>query len=129
VELRAPDAQTDVDRVVSLAALAQCVVATADEHPPEDPLLTEENKWSAARHGLDARLHDFSTGKSTAARYAARNLVEMLRPVSQDLGCETELEGVLKIVEGGNGADKQRSVFGERGSTEDVVGYLVAKTA
>jgi carboxylate-amine ligase len=129
VELRAPDAQTDVDRVVSLAALAQCIVATADEHTPEDPLLTEENKWSAARHGLDARLHDFSTGESTAARYAARNLVEMLRPVSQDLGCETELDGVLEIVEGGNGADKQRSVFGERGSTEDVVGYLLAKTA
>ena len=129
VELRVPDAQTDAARVVSLAALAQCIVATADEHPPEDPLLTEENKWRVARHGLDARLHDFSTGESTAARDAARNLVEGLRPVSQDLGCETELEGVLEIAKGGNGADKQRAVFGERGSTEDVVGYLVAKTA
>src|ERR671914_606826 len=64
VELRAPDAQTEGARTASLAALAQCLVATADEHPPENPLFTEENKWRATRYGLDARLHDFKTGHS-----------------------------------------------------------------
>jgi carboxylate-amine ligase len=59
----------------------------------------------------------------------ARDLVKTLRPVSQDLGCEAELEGVLEIVEGGNGAEKQRAVFGKRGSPEDVAAYLVATTA
>jgi carboxylate-amine ligase len=129
VELRAPDAQTDAARTASLAAFAQCLVATAHEHSPEDPLLIEENKWRATRHGLDARLHDFSTGRSATARDAARDLVKALRPASWDLGCEAELEGLLEIVEAGTGAEKQRAVFRERSSPEDVAGYLVAKTA
>jgi glutamate---cysteine ligase / carboxylate-amine ligase len=129
VELRAPDAQTEAPRTVSLAALAQCLVATADEYRPENPMYTEENKWRATRYGLDARLHDFSTGLSASAREVARDLVRTLQPVSQDLGCEAELEGVVEIVERGNGAARQRAVFGKRGSTEDVAGYLVATTA
>jgi carboxylate-amine ligase len=129
VELRALDAQTDVAWTAALAALAQCLVATAGEYPPEDPLLTEENKWRATRYGLDANLHDFSTGQSITAREAIRDLTSALRHVSQDLRCEAELAGVLGIVEGGTGAQKQRAVFGERGSPEDVVAYLVEATA
>jgi len=125
VELRAPDAQTEAARTVALAALAQCLVATADEYPPENPLFTEENKWRATRYGLDARLHDFSTRRSATARETVRNLVEALRPVSQDLGCEAELEGVLEILQGGTGAEKQRAVFAKRGSMKAVVGHLV----
>jgi carboxylate-amine ligase len=129
VELRAPDAQTDAARTASLAALAQCIVATAGERPPEDPLFIEENKWSATRYGLDARLHDFSTGRSISARKAARGLVGTLVPVSQDLGCEAELEGVLEILESGNGAEEQRRIFGERGLLEDVARRLVVANA
>jgi carboxylate-amine ligase len=128
VELRALDAQTDASWTASLAALAQCLVATADEYPPEDPLLTEENKWRAIRYGLDAHLHDFSTGQSVKARDAILGLIKALGHVSQDLRCEAELAGVLGILEGGTGAEKQRAVFGERGSPEDVVAYLVAAT-
>jgi glutamate---cysteine ligase / carboxylate-amine ligase len=128
VELRTPDVQTEAARTASLAALAQCLVATAEEHPPEDPLFTEENKWCATRYGLDARLRDFSTGESALARNVARDLVEALQPVSQDLGCEAELEGVLELVEVGCGAERQRAVFRKRGSTRDVARYLVETT-
>jgi carboxylate-amine ligase len=129
VELRAPDMQTDPTRTTSLAALAQCLVAADDEHAPENPLFIEENKWRAARYGLDARLHDFSTGRSATVRDAARHLVEQLHPISQDLRCEAELEALLDIVQSGSGADLQRAVFEKRGSTEDVAEYLVASTA
>lgn len=129
VELRAPDVQTEVSRTASLAALAQCLVATAFDHPSEDPLFTEENKWRAARHGLDARLHDFSTGRSTTARNLARELAKVLRPVSQDLGCEAELEGILEMANGENGAEKQRAIFRERGLPKDIVEYLIAATS
>ena len=129
VELRAPDAQTESARTCSLAALAQCLVATADERPPENRLFIEENKWRATRYGLDGRLHDFSTGHTSTAREVSRRLVGALRPISQDLGCENELEGVLEIVEAGTGAERQRAVFGDRGSTKDVVEDIVAATA
>ncbi|MDQ4106493.1 MAG: glutamate--cysteine ligase [Actinomycetota bacterium] len=129
VELRAPDAQTDANRTASLAALAQCLVANADQFPAENPLLTEENKWRVTRYGLDAQLHDFSTGRSIPASDAARTLVERLRPVAQDLGCEAELEGVLEIVESGTGAERQRAVLGERGTLKGVVEHLIEATA
>jgi glutamate---cysteine ligase / carboxylate-amine ligase len=129
VELRSPDMQTDPARTTSLTALAQCLVATAEEHAPEDSLYIEENKWRAARHGLDARLHDFSTGRSATVRDSARHLFRQLRPISQDLKCEAELEGLLDILHEGSGADKQRAVFERRGSTEDVAKYLATTMA
>jgi carboxylate-amine ligase len=129
VELRAPDVQTDSSRTASLAALTQCLVATADEGPPENPLFTEENKWRATRYGLDARFHDFSNGRTTPAREAVRNLVERLRPVSQDLGCERQVDGVLEMAEGMTGAEDQRAVFEKHRSTKDVVEHLIAVTA
>src|SRR3712207_3963085 len=124
VELRAPDMQTDPTRTASLTALAQCLVATAEEHAPEDSLYIEENKWRAARRGLDANLHDFSTGRSATVRDSARHLVEELLPISQDLRCEAELEGLLDILHEGSGADKQRAVFEKRGSINAVAEYL-----
>lgn len=129
VELRAPAAQTSTTRTASLAALVQCLVAASDEHPPEDPLFTAENKWRATRHGLDARFHDFATGRDFTAREAARNLIARLRPVSQDLGCEAELGGVSEIAGGDTGAAEQRAVLEKRCSMKDVVAHLVAGTA
>jgi carboxylate-amine ligase len=86
VELRVPDAQAEPDYAVALAALTQCLVATADDYAPEDARFVSENKWRAIRRGLDARLYDFGTGEEKGARETARDLVARLRPVSQDLG-------------------------------------------
>ena len=132
VELRAPDAQTEVSRVLSLAALAQGLVARASAGAGDtgyEPLFTEENKWRAARHGLDATFHDFTTGRNVSAREAARELVQDLTPISQDLGCEEELRGILEIADGETGAEKQRAALRESGSIESVAAYLVAETA
>ncbi|HET7480513.1 MAG TPA: glutamate--cysteine ligase [Rubrobacteraceae bacterium] len=129
VEVRALDAQTDPACTTSLTALIQCVVATSRDHAPEDPLLTAENKWRAARFGMDATFYDFDARREINARALARSLVERLRPVSQDLGCEEELAGVLKIVDHGTGAELQRAAFGRTGSLQGVVEYLVSGTA
>ena len=128
VELRAPDVQTDASHTAALAALVQCLVAGADGRPPEDPLLITENKWRAVRHGMDATFYDFAVGKPVGARPLARQLVEELRPISQELRCEAELEGVLEIVERGNGAGLQRAAFEKGGSLEDLVDHLAEAT-
>lgn len=128
VELRSPDVQTDVSYTISLAALVQCLVATADEREPEEPLLTEENKWLATRHGLDAVFYDFAVGEKLGAKDLARRLVRELGPVSQDLGCENELGGVLEMVERGSGAGFQRAAFAKHDSLEAVVERLVGVT-
>jgi carboxylate-amine ligase len=129
VELRVPDAQADPNYAVALAALTQCLVATAEEHAPQDARFVSENKWRAIRRGLDARLYDFDTREEKGARETARNLVARLRPVSQDLGCEEELGGVLEILDRGNGAELQRAAYERRGSLQDVVDHLLDTTA
>jgi carboxylate-amine ligase len=130
VELRAPDVQTDAAYTAVLAALVQCLVASADtDEPPEDPLFNAENKWRAVRHGMDADFYDFAAGRAVPARSMARGLAEELRPVARDLGCEDELGGVLEIVELGTGAELQRAAFKRTGSLEGVMDYLARGTA
>ncbi|HEV2743997.1 MAG TPA: YbdK family carboxylate-amine ligase [Rubrobacter sp.] len=129
VELRVPDAQADPYYVVALAALTQSIVATAEAHAPLDARFVSENKWRAIRRGLDARLYDFDTREERGARETARDLVAGLRPVSQDLGCEEELGGVLEILDRGTGAELQRTAYERRGSLDDVVDCLLETTA
>jgi carboxylate-amine ligase len=114
VELRAPDVQTEAAHTAALAALVQCLVANAGANAggaPEDPVFTGENKWRAVRYGMDATFYDFAAGQAVPAREMARTLVQDLRPLSQSLRCEAELEGVLEIVDRGSGAELQRVAF------------------
>ena len=131
VELRSPDVQTDVSYTVAIVALVQCLVvkAATDEAPYTDPVYNSENKWRAVRYGMDAAFYDFATGREIQARSMARALVEELRPVAQDLGCEEELGGVLKIAEVGTGATVQRAALDRSGSLEGVVDYLIENSA
>jgi len=131
VELRAPDVQADSSYTAALAALVQCLVARAglEEQPQVNTLFNAENKWRAVRHGMDAGFYNFTAGMVVPARSMARGLVEDLRPVAQDLGCEEELGGVLEIVELGNGAELQRAALGRSGSLEGVMDYLIEGTA
>ncbi len=132
IELRVLDAQTSLATASALTALTQCIVARAlEEDGPLLPYARElalENKWRAARHGLDASFYDLSQRKNVPAREAARALVEELRPVAQDLGCETELLDVLEIVDGGTGSQLQRRVYEQNGDLLDVVAYLIEGT-
>jgi carboxylate-amine ligase len=130
VELRVLDAQAEPSYVVALAALTQCLVTEAalGVDSPEDARFVSENKWRALRRGLDARFYDFSTGEERGARETARSLVARLRPLAQDLRCEAELEGLLEILQRGNGAELQRAAYEKRGSLADVVRYLMEAT-
>ncbi len=132
IELRILDSQTNLKYTTALTALTQCVVAHALEAPePRGPYnkdLAEENKWRASRHGMDATFYDAEGDTTVPARDVARDLVEKLNPHAQDLGCETELESVLEIVEGGTGSRRQREVYENSGDFLDVVAFLIEGT-
>src|SRR5437763_8530054 len=74
VELRAFDAQTRVDSVAALAALAQSLAATLAEEldQPQPRTLIAENKWRAVRYGLGAELVDLATARIRPARAGVR---------------------------------------------------------
>jgi glutamate---cysteine ligase / carboxylate-amine ligase len=90
--------------------------------------LAVENKFRAARYGMDAMFYDAYDKITVPARDLARNLVERLKAHAQDLGCEGELESVLEIVEDGTGSQRQREVYRESGNFLDVVAFLIEGT-
>src|SRR6266550_4513859 len=76
-------------------------------------ILTAENKWLAARYGLEAPLMDLATGRRNRVPVAKliRRALKEIEPHARELGSERELEGVEEILRKGNGADRQLRVF------------------
>jgi carboxylate-amine ligase len=130
IELRVFDAQTRVESVAAIAALTQCLVATfADSRPePQPRMLVDENKWRAARYGLDAELVDLARDSERSAREAIRELLDAAEPAARRLRCSHELTGVERILDRGNGADEQRRVHDEDGGLLAVSRWLAEQT-
>jgi glutamate---cysteine ligase / carboxylate-amine ligase len=131
IELRVCDAQTRVQSVAALAALMQSLAATLAEHPYESQprTLIAENKWRAARHGLEAELVDLATDRARPARVAVRELLELVSPAAERLDCSTELGEIERLLERGTGADEQRRAYAEsEGSLLAAAQWLTEET-
>ncbi|TML43120.1 MAG: carboxylate-amine ligase [Actinobacteria bacterium] len=120
VEIRICDAVTRVEDAVALAAYCQALVKhycerydRGDEIPSYHRILTTENKWLAARYGLEAPVMDLATGRRNRVPVAqlVRRTLRDVEPHARELGSERELEGIREILARGNGADRQRRTF------------------
>jgi len=135
IEVRVMDAVSRVDDAVALAAYVQALVrrhAAADEDgeplAAQHPVLTHENKWRAARYGLEATVVDVARGgPAPIARVIERTLDE-LAPHARELGCDRELDGVRRILRDGNGADRQLRVYAANGDAVEVVQDIATVT-
>lgn len=132
VELRMCDAVPTLREVATLAALGQCLVAdTLDRHqrgvldPPPRAWTTHQNRWLAARHGVEATFIVDDEGRQEPARQVVADLVERLHPVAERLGCAEELAGALAILDHGPGYERQRRALGVDNRPADVVASLV----
>jgi carboxylate-amine ligase len=114
------DAVTHVEETVALAAYAQALVKYYSERydaghalPSYHRILTTENKWLAARYGLEAPVMDLATGRRNRVPVAqlVRRTLREIEPHARELGSERELEGIRGILGSGNGADRQLRVF------------------
>ncbi len=103
VEVRIMDAQSTPADTATLAALVQCIVRLeveegADSRP--DPLPQEvlaENRFLAARDGMDADLIEPDAGRRIPAQELLSDLTVICRPHAQDLGCSEELDRVAEL--------------------------------
>jgi carboxylate-amine ligase len=136
VEVRVMDSQTHIEHTLALAALVQAMVRELATHFEEDKLLSrypfemlDENKWLAARHGLDGELVDLPTSDRVGTRALARRLIDRLRDHAVDLGSAGELEAVEDLLERGNGAARQVVVFEANHDLREVMAEIVAATA
>ena len=130
VEVRIMDAQTKLGESAAIAALVQSIVRAeveGEEHlersMPQEVL--SENRFLAARDGMDAELIEPELGRRVPARELLADLVAICRPHAQALGCEAELDGVL-VLGDRTGAERQIEQARALGSLPRLVGLLAA---
>jgi carboxylate-amine ligase len=135
VETRVFDQQTRVEQTASLAALTVCLAhRMCALYDAEEPLveypseLIDDNKVRAALRGTDGPLVDFRAGEQVAAVEMARNVIALLTPNADELGCRAELESVADLLERGTGAHRQLEVFERTGDLAGLVAEMADRT-
>jgi carboxylate-amine ligase len=133
VEIRVMDSQTRVEHTVGLAALVHGLVKELSEHYESGGKLSrypfemlDENKWLAARHGLDGELVDLPKDERVPTRALARRVLDRVREHCQELGSAAELEAVEDLLERGNGAARQQVVYEANHDFKELMAEIVA---
>jgi glutamate---cysteine ligase / carboxylate-amine ligase len=137
IEIRVMDAVSRVEDTTALAAYVQGLVKhyseayeAGRELPSYHRILTTENKWLAARYGLEAPVMDLVTGRRNRVPVAqlVRRALREIEPHARELGSERELEGIREILGRGNGADRQLRVFNANRDIVEVVSEIADAT-
>jgi glutamate---cysteine ligase / carboxylate-amine ligase len=135
VEVRVMDSQTHVEHSLGLAALVQALVRELSEHFESGGQLEsypfemlDENKWLAARHGLEGELVDLPSSDRVATRELARRLLDRMREHATDLGSVDELAAIEDMLDRGNGAGRQMVVYEANHDLQEVMAEIVAAT-
>jgi carboxylate-amine ligase len=137
IEIRICDAVTRVEHAVSIAAYCQAIVKQlcdrfdrGEEIPSYHRILTSENKWLAARYGLEAPVMDLVTGRRNRVPVSQliRRTLRDVEPHARELGCERELEGVREILARGTSADGQLRIFNANRDIVEVVESIADAT-
>jgi glutamate---cysteine ligase / carboxylate-amine ligase len=135
VEVRIMDAQSRAEESTALTALATACVAQAAldhdlGHRPEalPARLIEENFWRAIRYGLDGKLIDFGRGEEVPARAAVERLLEWTEPARSELHLDSHLDALERMLESGNGAQRQWRRHEADDDARQVYGDIVGET-
>ncbi|RJU02709.1 glutamate--cysteine ligase [Arthrobacter frigidicola] len=122
VEMRVCDGLSTLQDVGAVAALTQCLVDEFSTQldagrtiPTMPPWHVQENKWRAARYGLDAIIILDASGKEQLVTEHLTEVLNRLEPVAVKLGCSDELADVETILTRGAGYQRQRRIAEENG--------------
>ena len=117
LEHRVCDGISDVRELGALTALVHCLVVDLDTRlaagetlPTMPPWHVQENKWRAARYGLEAIVILDDRNRERLVTDDLDDLLERLTPVAKRLGCEDELRAVADIPARGASYQRQRRV-------------------
>src|SRR5690348_8391975 len=135
LEFRVCDIPMRVDETVALAALIQATIAKLYKLYAANQgfrlyrrALIMENKWRAARYGLDGKLIDFGKQREVPVRDLIHEYLDFVDDVADELDSREELNYLRQILETGSVADRQLRVFQETGDLKKVVEYMIAET-
>lgn len=135
LEFRICDVPMRAEETIAIAALIQATVAKLYKlHAANTGFrlyrraLIMENKWRAARYGLEGKLIDFGKSTEVPLRDLIHEYLELVDDVVDELGSREEINYIYKMLETGSGADRQLRVFRETGDLTKVVDYIIEET-
>ncbi|MFW0789316.1 glutamate--cysteine ligase [Gordonia sp. CPCC 205333] len=140
IEVRICDGVSNTRELSALVALTHCLIVyldhtlTGDQRsdpaatlPQMAPWLVQENKWRAARYGLDAIIIQDAQCNERLVTDDLAEILERLAPIARELSCVDELAGVEEIVRRGASYQRQRLVYERSADMRDVVSSVVAE--
>lgn len=134
IEVRVCDGMTNLVELSAIVALIHCLVVDLDrrltageELPHMAPWLVQENKWRAARYGLEAIVILDSDCDERLVTDDLTVLLKRLEPIAEELGCIDELARVIDIVDHGASYQRQRTVHEHTGDMRAVVASVVSE--
>ena len=135
LEFRVCDVPTRPAEAVMLGALCQAIIVKLHRLYIRNQgyriyrrTLIEENKWRAARWGLDGKLIDFGKRAEVPMRDLALELLDFVDDVVDELGSREAVEHVHTVLQEGTSADRQLAVYRATGDIRAVVNHLIEET-
>ena len=135
LEVRVCDAQTRVDDTLAIAALIQAIVAKLFKLLRQNITfriyrrrLLDENRWRAARYGIDGKLIDFGKEIEVEERSLLSELLEFVASEVDEFGTQREMAHIERIMSEGTGADRQLAIWKQTRDMKAVVDHIVAET-
>jgi glutamate---cysteine ligase / carboxylate-amine ligase len=135
LEFRVCDVPTRVEESIAIASLIQAIVVKLYKLYTKNMgfrlyrrTLIEENKWRAARWGIDGKLIDFGKKAEVPMRDLAGELLEFVDDVVDELGSRREVDYIGTILADGTSADRQLRVYKDTGDLRAVVQHVVQET-
>jgi len=135
LEFRVCDMPMRLDETVAIAALCQAVIAKLYQLHERNlsfrhysRALIMENKWRAARYGLDGKMIDFGKQAEAPVRDLIEEILQFVSDVVPALGSEAEMDYLRRLLQEGSGAQRQLRVFQETGDLKQVVDYMIQET-
>ncbi|MDO5615833.1 MAG: carboxylate-amine ligase [Cruoricaptor ignavus] len=135
IEFRICDMPLRIDETICLAAIMQALTAKIHKLHEQNltfrsyrRLMITENKWRAAKNGINAHLIDFGKEESLPFEFLLKELLEFIDDVVDDLGSRNEINYVWTMLKRGTGADRQLQIFEETKDLKRVVDYMIAET-
>ena len=133
VEIRVCDMPANLEQVLSLTAIVQCLVQAISDEIDEGayqseyhPMMVQQNKWRATRFGPDARLVGSDDYKQHSVQETTDKLIELLLPMAEKLGCVDELKSASNLP-ANTGSRQQLEIFEQTNSHHEVVRQMLER--
>lgn len=126
LEIRICDASNDFDRLKALIHLYQAMALLSGEDSREQlPYqVLKQNKWNAARHGLDGKFHDLD-GSMSMREYLEKQIIKMEeRQIFQRLDIKLcDVKKLKSFLHVPSLSTKQREIYAQTKSLMEVEKY------